>query len=153
MLGPHLTISEDMTKWSRQFTIVASQICFSSGASMAMVYWVTNLISHQGLDIHYLHFNEMAIHCFCRNPTLREVWGRHSHSRKWDLGVLQDSQKFKAWLQGSKHFALRRYLYHWKRSWSIDVQNGLAWAIWTYVAQVMVERRVGSQTGNLTLDH
>ncbi len=28
---------------------------------------------------------------FCRNPTLREVWGRHSHSRKWDLGVLRDS--------------------------------------------------------------
>ncbi len=21
----------------------------------------------------------------CRNPTLRELWGRHSHSRKWDL--------------------------------------------------------------------
>jgi hypothetical protein len=21
----------------------------------------------------------------CRNPTLREVWGRHSHSRKWEL--------------------------------------------------------------------
>jgi hypothetical protein len=22
---------------------------------------------------------------FCRNPTLREVWGRHSHSWKWEL--------------------------------------------------------------------
>jgi hypothetical protein len=31
----------------------------------------------------------------CRNPTLREVWGRHSHSRKWDLGVLRDSQNFR----------------------------------------------------------
>jgi hypothetical protein len=26
---------------------------------------------------------------YCRNPTLRELWGRHSHSRKWDLGVLR----------------------------------------------------------------
>jgi hypothetical protein len=42
----------------------------------------------------------------CHNPTLREVWGRHSHSRKWDLGVLRGSRKFKARLQGSKHLAL-----------------------------------------------
>jgi len=47
-----------------------------------------------------------------RNPTLRELWGRHLHSRKWDLGVLRDSQKFRAWLQGSKHLALKRSLYH-----------------------------------------
>jgi len=36
---------------------------------------------------------------------------------------------------------------------SVDVQNGLAWAIWTSVAQVMGERRAGSQTGSLTPDH
>jgi hypothetical protein len=40
-----------------------------------------------------------------------------------------------------------------KRPWSVDVENGLAWAILTSVAQVMVERRVGSQTGSLTPDH
>jgi hypothetical protein len=40
-----------------------------------------------------------------------------------------------------------------KRPWSVDVENGLAWAIWTSIAQVIVERRVGSQTANLTLDH
>jgi hypothetical protein len=34
----------------------------------------------------------------CRNPTLREVWGCHSHSRKWDLGVPWDSQKFRTQL-------------------------------------------------------
>jgi hypothetical protein len=37
----------------------------------------------------------------CRNPTLSEVWGRHSHSRKWDLRVIQDSRKLKVRLQGS----------------------------------------------------
>jgi hypothetical protein len=33
-----------------------------------------------------------------------------------------------------------------KMSWSLNVQNGLAWAIWTFTAQVMVERRAESQT-------
>jgi len=42
----------------------------------------------------------------CRNPILREVWGRHSHSRKWDLGIFRDSRKLRARLQCS--------LYHWK---------------------------------------
>jgi hypothetical protein len=36
---------------------------------------------------------------------------------------------------------------------SVDVENGLAWAIQTYAAQVMVKRRAGSQTGSLTPDH
>jgi len=51
---------------------------------------------------------------FCRNPTLKEVWGCHSHSRKWDLGVLRDSQKFRTQLQGLKHLALKHFLYLWK---------------------------------------
>jgi hypothetical protein len=34
-----------------------------------------------------------------------------------------------------------------ERSWSVDVQNGLPWIILTSVAQVMVERKAGSQTG------
>jgi hypothetical protein len=40
-----------------------------------------------------------------------------------------------------------------ERLWSVDVENGLAWAIWTFAAQVMVERRARNQTGNLTPDH
>jgi hypothetical protein len=40
-----------------------------------------------------------------------------------------------------------------ERPWSVDVENGLAWAIWTSTAQVMVERRVGSQTGSWTPNH
>jgi hypothetical protein len=38
-------------------------------------------------------------------------------------------------------------------SWSVDVQNGLAWAIWTFSAQVMGKRRAGSQISSLTPDH
>jgi len=40
-----------------------------------------------------------------------------------------------------------------ERPWSVDVENGLVWAIWTFAAQVMVERRAGSQTSSLTPDH
>jgi len=36
----------------------------------------------------------------CRNPILRQVWRWDSHSQKWELGVLWDSQNFKARLQG-----------------------------------------------------
>jgi len=34
-----------------------------------------------------------------------------------------------------------------ERSWSVDIENGLALAIWTSVAQVMGKRRAESQTG------
>jgi len=40
-----------------------------------------------------------------------------------------------------------------ERPWSVDVKNGLAWAIRTSIAQVMVERRAESQTGSLIPDH
>jgi len=52
------------------------------------------------------------LHAWCCFPTLREVWGRHSYSRKWNLGVLWDSRKFKTQLQESKHLALRCSLYY-----------------------------------------
>jgi hypothetical protein len=37
--------------------------------------------------------------------------------------------------------------------WSVDVENGLAWAIWTFAAQVMAKRRAQSQIGSLTPNH
>jgi hypothetical protein len=40
-----------------------------------------------------------------------------------------------------------------ERSQSVDVENGLAWAIQTFAARVMVKRRAGSQTDSLTPDH
>jgi hypothetical protein len=30
---------------------------------------------------------------------------------------------------------------------SVDVENGLAWAIWTCAAQVIIKRKAGSQIG------
>jgi hypothetical protein len=81
------------------------------------------------------------------------VWGWESHSRIGDLKVLRDSRKFRVQLQGSKHLALGRSLYHLEIYWSVDVQNRLTWPIWTSSTQVMAKRKVRSQTGNLTPDH
>jgi len=36
---------------------------------------------------------------------------------------------------------------------SVNVENGLAWTIWTFVAQVMGKRRAESQIGSLPPDH
>jgi len=36
---------------------------------------------------------------------------------------------------------------------SVNVKNGLAWAIWTSAVHVMAKRRAESQTDNLTPDH
>jgi hypothetical protein len=42
------------------------------------------------------------------------VWGHHSHSWKWEFGVLRDSRKLRRRLQGSQHLALMCSLYYWK---------------------------------------
>jgi hypothetical protein len=45
------------------------------------------------------------------------------------------------------------FLVSLERFWNVNIENGLALAIWTFVAQVISKRRVGSQIGNLTRDH
>jgi hypothetical protein len=37
--------------------------------------------------------------------------------------------------------------------WKVDVQNGLAWPIWTFETQVMAKRKAGSQIASLTPNH
>jgi len=36
---------------------------------------------------------------------------------------------------------------------NVNVENGLAWAIWTSITQVMAKRRAGNQIDNLTPNH
>jgi hypothetical protein len=40
-----------------------------------------------------------------------------------------------------------------ERSWSVDAQNGVACAIWTFVAQVMGKRNAENQIGSLIPNH
>jgi hypothetical protein len=45
------------------------------------------------------------------------------------------------------------FLVSLKSCWNVDIEKGLALAIWTSAAQVMGKRRAGSQIGSLTPDH
>jgi hypothetical protein len=99
-----------------------------------------------------LHPKKMLIHIDCRNP----LWGKcedEIHTPK--NGNLESSET----LENSElDFRgqtprIEMFFISLKRFWSVDVQNGLAWAIWTSTTQVMVKRRAGSQIGSLTPDH
>ncbi len=61
---------------------------------------------------------------------------------KMGLGSPPGLLKIHSAIAGVKTPHIEAFFISLERSWSVDVQNGLAWAIWTYAAQVMVERRV-----------
>jgi hypothetical protein len=56
--------------------------------------------------------------------------------------------KTQSLMAGVKTPCIRVFLVSLERSWSLDVQNGLTWVIWTSSAQVMGKRKAGSQTGS-----
>jgi len=60
---------------------------------------------------------------------------------------------FRARKQDPKTPRIGVFLVSLERSRSVDIENGLALAIWTSIAQVMGKRRAESQTGSLTPDH
>jgi hypothetical protein len=70
--------------------------------------------------------------------------------RTWSPPGLPKTQSL---ISGVKKPRIGVFLISLKRSWSLDVQNGLAWVIWTSAAQVMGKRRAASQTSSLTPDH
>jgi len=72
---------------------------------------------------------------------------------KWGLGSPQGFPKLKSSIAGVKTPCIGVFFISLENYWSVDVENGLALTIWTFVAHVMARRRVGSQTGNLTPDH
>jgi len=89
----------------------------------------------------------------CRNPTLGlsvKMQFTLPKMGKWSPPGLPKTQK-KIW--GVKSPRLDAFFISMERSWSVDVQNGVALPIWTSEAQVMGKRKVGSQTASLTPDH
>jgi len=89
----------------------------------------------------------------CRNPTLGKVGECNSHSQKWETWSPPELSKTQEKIWGVKSPCIGALFMSLKRSQSVDVQNGLAWAIWTFAAQVMGKRKAGSQIDNLTSDH
>jgi hypothetical protein len=62
---------------------------------------------------------------------------------KWGLGSPSRLPKLQSSIAGVKTPHLEAFLISLKIYRSVDVENGLAWAIWTSVAQVMAKRRPG----------
>jgi hypothetical protein len=89
----------------------------------------------------------------CRNPNLAKCGGESQHLEKletWSPPGLPNVQSSTA---GPKTPRIGVFLVSLERSRSVDIENGLALAIWTSIAQVMGKTRAGSQTGSLTPDH
>jgi hypothetical protein len=95
----------------------------------------------------------------CHVPKrMGECEGMNLHIPKWvsTLGVrvLTDSRIFKKWLiVGVKTHWIKNLLISLKRSWNVDVLNGLARPIWVLKTQVMAKGKVRSQIVNLTPNH
>ncbi len=72
---------------------------------------------------------------------------------KWELGSPRGVSKFQSSISKVKTPCIEVFFVSLESYQSIDVENGLAWAIWTSATQGMAKRKVGSQTGNLIPDH
>jgi hypothetical protein len=89
----------------------------------------------------------------CRNPTLGlsvRMQLTFPKVRKWSPSGVLNTQKT---IWGVKSLHLGAFFISMESYWSVDDQDGLAWAIWTSTAQVMGKRRAGSQIVSLTPDH
>jgi len=61
--------------------------------------------------------------------------------------------KFQSSIAGAKTPCIEVFFISLKSYQNVNVENGLAWAIWTFATQVMEKRRVESQIGSLTPNH
>jgi hypothetical protein len=72
---------------------------------------------------------------------------------KWELGSLSGLLKLQSSIAWVKTPHIEAFFISLQNYWSIDVENGLSWTIWTSTAQVMAKKKAESQTSNLTPDH
>jgi hypothetical protein len=89
----------------------------------------------------------------CRNPTLAKCGGEAQHLEKVRIGSPPGLSNVQSSTARPKTPHIGVFLVSLESSWSVNIENGLALAIWTSIAQVMGKRRAESQTGNLTPDH
>ncbi len=72
---------------------------------------------------------------------------------KWGLGSPSGLPKFQSSILGAKTPRIRMFFISLKSYRSVDVENGLAWAIWTSTAHVMAKRKAENQISSLIPDH
>ncbi len=88
----------------------------------------------------------------CRNLTLKECEDE-THTLEMGTWSPPGLPKFQNLIVGDKTPHIGVFLISLESHENVDVENGLAWAIWTSVAHVMAKRRNRSQTSSLTPDH
>jgi hypothetical protein len=72
---------------------------------------------------------------------------------KWGLRSLWGLPNIQSSILGVKKPRIEVFFISLQSYQSVDVENGLAWAIWTSITQVMTKRNARNQIGNLTPDH
>jgi hypothetical protein len=90
--------------------------------------------------------NVQIIYTYCRNPTLAKCGGEAQHLEKvriWNPLGLPNVQSSTARPKAPR---IGVFLVSLKSSWSVDIENGLALAIWTSVAQVMGKKKKGRES-------
>jgi hypothetical protein len=92
-----------------------------------------------------------------RSPGVWESVRMNTHTPKWTSIIGNWSPgglpKLQRVITRVKTPRLVEFFISLKRYWNINVQNGIAWPIWTSTTQVMAKRKVRSRIGNLTPDH
>jgi len=72
---------------------------------------------------------------------------------KLGLGSPPRLPKIQSSIAGVKTPCIGVFLISLESYQNLDVDNGLVWAIWTFVAQVMAKRKARNQTSSLIPDH
>jgi hypothetical protein len=72
---------------------------------------------------------------------------------KWGLGSPSGFPKFHSSITRVKTPRVGVLFISSESYQNVNVENGLAWAIWTFATQVMAKRKAGNQTASLTLDY
>jgi len=72
---------------------------------------------------------------------------------KWGLGSPLGLSKLQRSIAGGQTPCIGVFFISLESYRSVDVENGLAWAIWTSASQVMAKRKTGSRIGSLTPNH
>jgi len=60
---------------------------------------------------------------------------------KWGLGSPPGLPKLQSSIAEVKTLCLEAFFMSLKSYWNVDVENGLAWAIWTFAVQVMAKKK------------
>jgi hypothetical protein len=72
---------------------------------------------------------------------------------RWGFRSPLRLSKFQSSIAGVKTPCIEAFFKSLESYRSVDIENGLTWAIWTSIAQVMMKRKVGSWTVSLIPDH